>query len=75
MKTNEDINNNKSSSLVGIKNNKNLKLNKKEIIEDAYNDYEINSLIYKEALKIDKRTYFEYYFSLLRRKQILLLYY
>ena len=70
LKTNEDMN--KSSSLVHIKNNKNLKLNIKKAIEDIYNDYEINSLIYKEALKIDKRTYLEYYFSLLRRKQILL---
>ena len=72
LKTNEDINNNKSSSLVDIKNNKKLTLNVIETIKDKYNDYEINSLIYKDALKIDKRTYFEYYFSLLRRKQILL---
>ena len=31
-----------------------------------YNDNEINSLPYKEALKMDKRTFFQYYFSLLR---------
>ena len=35
------------------------------------NDYELNSLPYDEALKFDKRTYIEYYFSLLRRKHIL----
>ena len=53
-------------------NNKNLKINQKERIENIYNDYEINSLKYKEALKFDKRTYIEYYFSLLKRKQIIL---
>ena len=34
-----------------IVNNKNLKINKIERIENIYNDYKINSLIYKEALK------------------------
>ena len=72
MKTNEGNINNKSSSLVDINNNKKLKINKEERIEDTYNDYEINSLIYKEAIKFDKRTYIEYYFSLLRIKHILL---
>ena len=37
-----------------------------------FNDYEINNLIYKEAIKYDKRGYIDYYFSLLRRKQILI---
>ena len=37
-----------------------------------YNDYEINNLSYKEAMKIDKRTYFQYYFSLLKMKHILI---
>ena len=38
----------------------------------TFNDYEINSLSYKEALFYDKRTYFEYYLSLLRRKQLII---
>ena len=74
MKFNEAIMNEKTSSLFLmniIKANMNQK--KEEVIENnIYNDYEINSLIYNEALKIDKRTYIEYYCSLLRRKQILL---
>ena len=37
------------------------------------NDQEMNNLDYNEAIKIDKRTYFEYYCSLLKRKQLLLL--
>ena len=32
-----------------------------------YNDYELNILTYEKALKIDKRTYIEYYFSLLKK--------
>jgi hypothetical protein len=33
-----------------------------------YNDYELNSLSYEKALKYDKRTFLQYYFSLLRTK-------
>ena len=43
------------------------KIKKKKI---NYNDYELNALNYQEALKIDKRTYSEYYLSLLRTKHI-----
>ena len=32
----------------------------------SYNDIEINSLSYKEAIIADKRTYFQYYLSLLK---------
>ena len=42
------------------------KKNLKKILE--YNDKEINSLNYKDALKNDHRTFFEYYFSLLMEK-------
>ena len=37
-----------------------------------YTDSELNSLSYKEALKYDKRSYFEYYFSLLKENNLLL---
>ena len=46
------------------------KANKNKI--KKYNDYEINELKYKKALKIDHRTYKQYYLSLLKRKQILI---
>ena len=36
------------------------------------NDYELNTLNYQEAIKIDKRTYIELYFSLLRRRQVII---
>ena len=45
------------------------KLDKKKIQD--YNDYELNSLFYMEALEIDNRSYFQYYFSLLRQKHII----
>ena len=32
----------------------------------------MNSLKYKQALKLDKRTYFQYYFSLLKQKHLIL---
>ena len=37
-----------------------------------YTDNEMNSLSYNEALKIDKRTYFQYYLSLLKTKHLLI---
>ena len=45
-------------------------IEKNNIIE--YNDYELNDLIYEEAIQIDKRNFFLYYFSLLKRKHLLL---
>ena len=36
------------------------------------NDYELNSLTYAKALKYDKRTYFQYYLSLLKTKHKLI---
>ena len=37
-----------------------------------YNDFELNSLVYEEALIIDKRSYFQYYISLFRQKHLLI---
>ena len=71
MKTSDRNNINNSSSISNIlflKNKKTKNNNKNE----KYNDYEINSLPYKEAIKIDKRTYIEYYLSLLRTNQLLI---
>ena len=49
----------------------NINNNEKEI--KNYNDYELNSLPYEEALKIDKPIYINYYFSLLRKKHMVIL--
>ena len=37
-----------------------------------YNLYELNNLNYEEASKVDKRTYFQYYISLLKTKHLLI---
>ena len=47
------------------------KLKKNNFINN-YNDNELNSLSYVEAKKNDKRSYIEYYLSLLRTNQILI---
>ena len=52
-------------------------LNKKDIVMKAknimaYNDEEMNNLAYKLALKFDKRSYCEYYLSLIKTKHILI---
>ena len=46
-----------------LKNNNKVKM--------SFNDYELNSLDYNEALLYDKRTYCQYYFSLIKRKNII----
>ncbi len=56
------------------KSNKNLPnkiINTKKIVQ-YLNDEELNSLEYKKACEIDKRTYFQYYRSLLMKKQLIL---
>ena len=45
----------------------NIKMNYRNL-----NDEELNSLEYDLAIIIDKRTYFQYYFSLLKKKQLIL---
>ena len=37
-----------------------------------FNDYELNKLKYELALELDNRTYMQYYWSLLKRKQLIL---
>ena len=68
----EDKNKKKKSLMLNL--NKNY-LNSKELTiknKIFFNDYEINSLLYEEALKYDKRTYIQFYLSLLRTKHSLI---
>jgi len=58
-------------NLTKVKANKNNKIIKNEKIF-SMNDQELNSLDYKKALIYDKRTYFQYYFSLLKKKHMIL---
>ena len=69
-------NKNKDVSLLKLMNNtvieykNNNEKNKKKLIN--YNDYEINTLKYENALKMDNRTFFQYYISLFRMKHTLI---
>ena len=58
--------------LIVNKKNKRITNPKKTIINQYsyYNDEELNSLNYNEAIKIDKRGYFQYYISLIKKKQL-----
>ena len=49
-----------------------LKSEKKLINIEKYNDYEMNNLNYENALNNDKRTYIQYYFSLIKTKELLI---
>ena len=55
---------------------KNKNINKKDIKKEKnkvnYNDYELNSFPYKMALQYDKRTYFQYYISQLKKKHLII---
>ena len=72
-----NINNNQDIKKINKENS----IESKKIIMDnklinnnkyIYTDYEINNLEYKIALIEDKRTYFEYYWSLLKSKHLFL---
>ena len=58
----KNIKNKKHPSKINVLDNKVIKLN----------DYEMNNLEYKDALKIDKRNYFQYYFSLLKMNHLII---
>ena len=38
----------------------------------SLNDEEMNTLIYEKAIELDKRTYFQYFISLVKKKQLIL---
>jgi len=57
----------------GIINNINVSIYKKSVNNYIdYNEYELNNLEYKEALKFDKRNSFQYYLSLLKKRNALI---
>ena len=67
---------------INLKKNKTLKIlensNKKIINKQSHtinfdlNDYEMNDLKYVDAIKLDKRTFIDYYISLLKKKHLIL---
>ena len=53
------------------RHSKNLEKQKLELAK-GLNDQELNTLDYEVAIVIDKRTYFQYYFSLIKKKHLIL---
>ena len=62
----------KSIKSVAIYNNKPKNNLSNDIDYKNLNDQELNNLEYNLAILIDKRTYFQYYWSLLKKKQLIL---
>ena len=66
-------NNNNNKNNINNKNKKNNNIYKNYNLTKAkFNEYEMNNLNYKQAIIIDKRSYYQYYLSLLKRKHILI---
>ena len=76
IKKNISINNSEKTIMNGKINNKisseNIKKKKVKIIGKNYTNEELNRMSYKEALIYDKRTYLQYYWALLKKKQLIL---
>ena len=71
-KENHDTNNYTSNLMMtvqGVMDREKIIIKVKKIM--AYNDEEMNNLSYILALKYDKRTYFQYYFSLLKTNHVI----
>ena len=70
-KVDSEISGNKN--ILNNNNNNKNDLDKSEIEKTMeYIDYEINTISYKEAIENDKRTYFQYYKSLIKLNNILI---
>jgi hypothetical protein len=65
-----NLDNNKNNKKYNYLFNKSFNITSKDV--SAFNDAELNNLIYKEAIIFDKRTYIQYYWSLLKKKQLIL---
>ena len=66
----QNNNNNASKKIKTIEENGKKLKEKEELLN--LNDYELNNLEYKQALKKDKRTFSQYYCSLIRTKHLLI---
>jgi hypothetical protein len=65
-KKNNNLSSSKKNSL-SKKINQNLKKENK----NNFNDEELNSLSYKDAIEYDKRSYIQYYWALIKKKQLI----
>jgi len=67
--TKDDLKINDNNYIINDKN-KNKDTKNENDHDIKYYDYEINSIPYQEAINIDKRTYFQYYKSLIKKNHI-----
>ena len=58
--------------ILDINKKENLETNYNELPKKNYNDTELDDLEYELAIIFDKRTYFQYYWALLKRNQLIL---
>ena len=65
-----NLNIKENCSIMNINENKEMKENIDDFLKTT-NDYELNNLPYELALKYDKREFCDYYFSLIRTKQLI----
>ena len=72
LKNNDSVNNLKVTGKKSHLNTINNKIKKKYEDIIKFNENEINSLKYSIALKMDKRNFFQYYFSLLKLNHLLI---
>ena len=74
IQNNNCIINTTNSNNINIAEKENKILYKKDMLSQytiKYNDNEINYLLYEDALKLEKRTYIQYYFSLIKTKHLI----
>ena len=70
LKQNNEINELKIKEVIKYNRKKTENSKNTKIIE--YDDYELNELEYIEAIKLDKRTLFQIYWSILKRNQLII---
>lgn len=68
-----DNNDYKEVNLNDNENKKEIKIKRSKVFMFYENDFEINILPYELAIEDDQKTYWEYYFSLIRSKHLLVL--
>ena len=67
-----NLSGNKDNSIVKTYSKDKLKDIKNDPVYTNLNDQELNTLEYELAILIDKRKYFQYYWSLLKKKHLIL---
>jgi hypothetical protein len=57
------------------KKSNNKKRKNSDLSQSDLTEHELNNLEYELAIEVDKRGYFQYYWSLLKRKQLIIIFF